>query len=210
MNNLASATMWIQRSWVNNKNTRRHSELHQEDNELVIETPWKLEGSGGSVVETSSHQPINPLSPRKQRKIERELEFKKAVFSISSPFPYMIFIMSTAMITLIFLDIMPIAGLVCTGAVVMTGMLVIGNWWRGKEMWQEEGDPALGNVSHEERLESIDEFFESLFQSIDYSLLLIFLGKKSFEHSPLRLLAILGTFVVVANVESTGLPKKVW
>ena len=49
-------------------------------------------------------------------------------------------------------------------------------------------------LTYEDRLDSINEFLDSLFNSIDYSLLLIFLG----------------LFVVVANLESTGIPKKLW
>ena len=43
-------------------------------------------------------------------------------------------------------------------------------------------------------MENMNEFFEDMFASIDYSLLLIFLG----------------TFIVVANVDSTGIPKLLW
>ena len=39
-----------------------------------------------------------------------------------------------------------------------------------------------------------EEFFEEMFESIDMNLLLIFLG----------------LFVVVANLEATGIPKMVW
>ena len=49
-------------------------------------------------------------------------------------------------------------------------------------------------ISDEERTESLNDFFEELFNSIDYSLLIIFLG----------------TFVVVANIDSTGIPKYLW
>ena len=40
----------------------------------------------------------------------------------------------------------------------------------------------------------LNNFFDDVFNSIDYTLLLIFLG----------------TFIVVANVESTGIPKSLW
>ena len=45
-----------------------------------------------------------------------------------------------------------------------------------------------------EKKENLHQFFEELFNSIDYSLLLIFIG----------------LFVVVENMEATGLPKKLW
>ena len=49
-------------------------------------------------------------------------------------------------------------------------------------------------LTREEKMENMNEFFEDMFASIDYSLLLIFLG----------------TFIVVANVDSTGIPKLLW
>ncbi len=75
--------------------------------------------------------------------------------------------------------------------------LVAGNLWRGNEVWGEanmryvESDSVLSpsklhleidhlhsshELTYEDRLDSVNEFFESLFDSIDYSLLLIFLG----------------------------------
>jgi Na+/H+ antiporter NhaD/arsenite permease-like protein len=49
-------------------------------------------------------------------------------------------------------------------------------------------------LTAQDKLDDLNEFFEELFNSIDYSILLIFLG----------------TFVVIANIESTGIPKKLW
>ena len=49
-------------------------------------------------------------------------------------------------------------------------------------------------LTNEEKMENLNEFFEELFKSIDYSLLLIFLG----------------TFIVVENMSSTGIPKYFW
>lgn len=49
-------------------------------------------------------------------------------------------------------------------------------------------------LSSDEKKENVNDFFEHLFTSIDYSLLLIFLG----------------TFIVVENLESTGIPHKTW
>ena len=58
----------------------------------------------------------------------------------------------------------------------------------------DDGSISTLPFTSEDRVDNINEFFEELFNSIDYSLLLIFLG----------------LFVVVANVDSTGLPKLIW
>jgi len=50
------------------------------------------------------------------------------------------------------------------------------------------------SLSPDDRKENVNEFFEHLFNSIDYSLLLIFLG----------------TFIVVENLASTGIPHQLW
>jgi hypothetical protein len=49
-------------------------------------------------------------------------------------------------------------------------------------------------LTREEKTDNLNEFFEGLFGSIDYSLLLIFMG----------------TFIVVENMASTGIPKFIW
>jgi Na+/H+ antiporter NhaD/arsenite permease-like protein len=49
-------------------------------------------------------------------------------------------------------------------------------------------------LSAEDRMDSVNEFLDSLFNSIDYSLLIIFTG----------------LFVVVANIDATGLPRLFW
>jgi Na+/H+ antiporter NhaD/arsenite permease-like protein len=111
---------------------------------------------------------------------------------IVSPFPYAIMIIMAIMIALIFVDIMSIAGLVCVTAVVMTICLVIGNHWQGLPIFG--GDETAAPLTEEEKAMNTSLFFDELFDSIDYSLLMIFLG----------------TFIVVENVDSTGIPKAVW
>jgi Na+/H+ antiporter NhaD/arsenite permease-like protein len=112
---------------------------------------------------------------------------------IKNPVPYMALVLLAVMICLIFVDVMSISALVCISAMVMVISLVVGNHWRGHSIWVEDG---LGHekLSAAERVEVLEEFFEELFKGIDWSLLLIFLG----------------TFVVVANIESTHLPKYAW
>lgn len=55
-------------------------------------------------------------------------------------------------------------------------------------------DGSLGPPTFEDRVDNLNQFFDDLFDSIDYSLLLIFLG----------------TFIVVENMASTGVPKNIW
>lgn len=110
----------------------------------------------------------------------------------------MIILLFIAMIVMIFVDVMSISGLVCCTACVMIVTLVIGNHWRGLATWDddsaEEGADEDGSLTFDDKIQKLNEFFESLFTSIDWSLLMIFLG----------------TFVVVANIDSTGIPKKMW
>ena len=49
-------------------------------------------------------------------------------------------------------------------------------------------------MTREEKIENTNQFFEEMFDSIDYNLLIIFLG----------------LFVVVENIDSTGLPRSAW
>ena len=140
----------------------------------------------------------SPLTPRRKAKKDRDAFIKKVSHVVTSPLPYLILVLFAAMIVMIFVDVMSIAGLVCCTACVMIVSLVIGNHWRGLTTWDEvsseDGDRTNGPATFEEKIQNLNDFFESLFTSIDYSLLLIFLG----------------TFIVVANIDSTGIPKKIW
>lgn len=53
---------------------------------------------------------------------------------------------------------------------------------------------SLGPMTREDKIDNLNQFFEELFGSIDYSLLIIFLG----------------LFIVVENMASTGIPKYIW
>lgn len=129
---------------------------------------------------------ISMDTPKKQTML------KKVAKIIVSPFPYAMMMIMAIMIALIFIDIMSIAGLVCMTAVVMTVILVLGNHWQGLPIFggHEDAPP----LTAAEKKMNTALFFDELFDSIDYSLLLIFLG----------------TFIVVENMDSTGLPKKLW
>mmetsp|Transcript_26293 Transcript_26293/g.44365 ORF Transcript_26293/g.44365 Transcript_26293/m.44365 type:complete len:614 (+) Transcript_26293:352-2193(+) len=153
----------------------------------------------------------------------------KVVKVLMVPFPYAMLLMMGIMIALIFVDLISISGLVCITACVMVVTLVLGNHYRGINIWgtmpssnnnlvldgsyptrypphvqstssSENKDhpftPPVGSgvESQAVNIESMNQFFEELFNSIDYNLLLIFLG----------------LFVVVENLGSTGIPKSIW
>lgn len=127
-----------------------------------------------------------------EKKPKNQTMLKKVAKIIVSPFPYAMMMVMAVMIALIFIDIMSIAGLVCVTAVVMTIILVLGNHWQGLPIFG--GDEDAPPLTAEEKKMNTSLFFDELFDSIDYSLLMIFLG----------------TFIVVENMDSTGLPKKLW
>lgn len=144
----------------------------------------------------------SPLSPRRKQAKARAETIKKIVNIIKSPVPYIAIVILFAMIIMIFVDVMSISGLVCVTAIVMTVTLVMGNHLRGQPIyssWNNETNTSTKResnepITQEEKIENLNEFFEELFNSIDYNILIIFIG----------------LFIVVANVDSTGLPKRIW
>lgn len=165
----------------------RHSKSIRES---MLEEPLSpvLETSVQTVPPPS---PASPMSPRQRRL--RENMLNKVSYVVFSPLPMLAIVIVLAMIALIFLNIVSIAALVCMTAVALVVILVVGNHWKGQSVWGRE-DGAEVPTSREEMYDSLADFFEELFQSIDYSLLLIFLG----------------TFVVVGNLDSTGIPAAIW
>ncbi len=235
-----------------------------------------------------------PLSPRRKLARDREMSTVKPIHSVSSPVPYLVVFMLLAMIIMIFVDVMPIAALICLFSFLMVLVIVLGNHWKNAITWEQEneydfyfqphyhsttnnlerenpsaallrpcekcnhlkiGDSShhsirssrsrnnrssnhsrqssfqsenfsdleritkegmyfealpleapndcnngeiqhdkLGPMTKEDKIDNLNEFFDALFMSIDYSLLLIFLG----------------LFIVVENMASTGLPKYIW
>lgn len=89
----------------------------------------------------------SPLSPTKRRSRPRASMMKRAVRVVSSPFPYMVLILLAVMIVMIFVDVMPISGLICVCAITMVVSVVVGNHWRNQRVWdevsQEEEEQAL-------------------------------------------------------------------
>lgn len=138
---------------------------------------------------------MTPKRKAAKKIAQRDQLIEKVVSVVISPFPYMIILLLLAMIVLIFVDVMPISGLVCVTAIVMVVTLVVGNHWRGRKILSTKStEDASIPLSDEEKIDNMNEFFEELFNSLDYSLLIIFLG----------------TFIVVANIQSTGIPSKIW
>ncbi|KAJ1442100.1 hypothetical protein B484DRAFT_390309 [Ochromonadaceae sp. CCMP2298] len=255
------------------------------------------------------------MSPRRKKAQLRAKSATRMVRFISSPFPYLVLVLLGLMVVMIFVDLMPISGLICVFAILMVVVVVMGNHWRNRQIWTEESvhpnrtpthprsrptsthhplhstHPAhtsplnpllaqnlnvrgsrsgsrhsrsasnasnasarssasaaaqasdtaaeeeksqyegegiamggvvgarvgvgeredagtevhyaarsanpeedLGPLTSEDKLDNLNQFFEALFASIDYSLLIIFLG----------------LFIVVENMASTGIPKNIW
>lgn len=81
----------------------------------------------------------SPLSPTKKRSRPRAHNnmLKRVVRVVSSPFPYMVLILLAVMIVMIFVDVMPISGLICVCAITMVVSVVVGNHWRNQRVWDE-------------------------------------------------------------------------
>jgi hypothetical protein len=158
--------------------------------------------------------------------VEPESTVVRLTKVVLSPLPYLVLALLALMVIMIFVDVMSISGLICVSAMVMVLTVVLGNHYKGSAVWQSEIEEESSHsaaaegadhdneervsrdrdraeeaaakphvqVSLEDRGKALDQFFEEMFASIDYNLLFIFLG----------------LFVVVANIESTGLPKKLW
>ena len=179
---------------------------------------WNLPifgGDGTTSVRAPSGKVTSPLSPRRRKAMERSKMIKRVTNFVSSPFPYVVLLLLFAMIVMIFVDIMPISGLICVFAILMVVIVVLGNHWRNRQVWIEASEVGtgtnevsytvaedgtqpleedLGPMTTEDKLDNLNHFFEALFNSIDYSLLIIFLG----------------LFVVIGNLDSTGIPKYIW
>lgn len=164
------------------------------------------------------------LSPRRRLAILKNQSMKPPVHSVTSPFPYAVLGLLGVMIILIFVNVVPIAGLISIFAILMIVVVVMGNHWRKNEIWVEGEDPPspehsestqvdvfteaihtiekqnsaelarLGPPTREDEVDSLNRFFEALYASIDYNLLIIFLG----------------LFIVIANLSDTGIPASIW
>jgi len=143
-----------------------------------FELPARVAGDKKRTPITPS-APVDPQVPPKKSRV------------LATPFPYAMLGLMLMMIVFIFVDIMSIAGLVCVTAVAMVVVLVLGNHWLGLPIF---GGDHPTSLSAEDKIVDTNKFFDEVFESIDYSLLIIFIGM----------------FIVVGNVESTGIPKQCW
>lgn len=169
---------------------------------------------------------LSPFRPDSLKTLSSPISTKSTPVSqqvmkfIITPFPYAMLILMAFMIALIFVDIISIFGLICLTAVIMVVILVLGNHWQGLPIWgtttsneleslsllssstsptnqqnnQQNSTTTTHFLTAEEKSKNTNEFFEDLFNSLDYNLLFIFLG----------------LFVVVENIDSTGIPNKIW
>ena len=137
-------------------------------------------------------------SPSMKRIESSGIANRFATYVVATPFPFVMFAFCFTMIVLIFCNIMSISGLVCATAMIMVVVTVCGNAWTDRRTWMD-GSASILTYNYqtpddEDKKKNLNEFFEELFGSLDYSLLIIFLG----------------TFIVIENINSTGLPALVW
>ena len=182
-----------------NSNTAKSPSINETSSDLGTEAAAAAGGGALSLVIGSRAQGLGEeiQSPRQKRLAERrESQPAPITYSIPSPLPFLALGLLAAMIIMIFVDVMSISALVCISAMIMVLVVVLGNHMRGQAVWKEDGVPSgeWALLTSAERIEVIGEFFEELFASIDYSLLIIFLG----------------TFVVIANIQTTGIPETIW
>lgn len=224
--------LWIQRCWMKWRAGRSNTGNLIPRNDEVKNSPSRNtdDSSHSSRTLFHSNQLIQPLSINTEFQLDRpssgllspyraeSLEVlaspnkstptpmsQRIVRFIITPFPYAMLLLMAIMIALLFVDLISIFGLICLTAVFMVVVLVLGNHWQGLPIWGitssshlYEGSNADEASHHkltaEEKIENTQQFFEDLFQSLDYNLLFIFLG----------------LFVVVENIDSTGIPRKIW
>ena len=216
-------TSWIDWCWSSSKVSSCFSLQHIFKRKIRVRfannsVPTSDDGSSGKLLQRPNHnrepsgvtpdcpfsvevvsaqeKVASPMSPRRKARMEREAMITKVHNIISSPIPYIAILLVIAMIVMIFVDIISITSLVCVTAMLMITVLVFSNHWRGISIWGlvPNSEQASMPLTATDRLDDLNEFFEELFNSIDYSILMIFLG----------------TFVVIANLESTGIPKRLW
>jgi di/tricarboxylate transporter len=202
-------TFWIERCWMKSRflNQRMPSIFNVTE---LTNRPYALNPLNSS---THSASDLEISSAHSDSKITGSLDPNAGLYNhmptagapeggvarkisriVNSPFPYGVLIISGVMVALIFVDLISIAGLICVFAVIMVIVTVLGNHWAGRLIWADENAPVNRPLTAEEKALNTNEFFEELFNSIDYSLLLIFLG----------------LFIVVEHLSSTGIPKIIW
>jgi hypothetical protein len=197
-------------------------------------------------MEKNAHSTELIISPRRKLALEKLKNNPPEKFFVVSPLPYAVLVLLGAMIVMIFVNVLPISGIVCLFAVLMIVAVALGNHLRGQQCWVPElveGEEAfspnsnyrhadtsaqaktrpveaayttvetgengheraaltleavpaddLGPLTREDEVDNLNRFFEALYGSIDYNLLLIFLG----------------LFIVIDNLSFTGIPRFIW
>eukprot|EP00606_Chrysophyceae_sp_TOSAG23-5_P001083 GSChrysophyteH2.ASY1.ANO1.699.1 assembled CDS len=151
------------------------------------------QGSGSGTPRSSKNSKSAASAFTTKKPISTAFIFVQKIGKIvTSPYPYLLLIIVAVMIVMIFVDVMAISGLIVVFAMIMVCTVVLGNHWRSR-VDATEHSPII-ELSLDERERQLEDFFEDMFGSIDYNLLFIFGG----------------LFVVVANLEGTGIPKTFW
>lgn len=209
--------MWIERCWMRERMITARAQVTSSN---YVDT---LSSKDGALVpldvkplakRKDASRRNSLLSPYKKESVEHQRSLdqyekttkppglvSKVVRVIVTPFPYAMLLLMACMIAMIFVDVMSISGLISITAVIMVVILVLGNHWQGQPIWglassETDGEPLTPHhkMTLKEKIANTNQFFEELFDSIDYNLLIIFLG----------------LFVVVENIDSTGLPRSIW
>ena len=105
----------------------------------MFQSPLRCIVGGSGAIENKA---AAVLSPRKRRRKAREQTFKRVVRIVVSPFPYMVLLLLAAMVVMIFVNVMPISGLICVSSLAMVVSVVIGNHWRNQKIWEEDSKTA--------------------------------------------------------------------
>lgn len=212
--------LWIQRCWMkwraglceteklglispqHHGSERSSTFVGHANQPLSIKTDFPAERSYSGLLSPYRTDSLVLASPEKSSATPMS---QQIVRFLITPFPYAMLLLMAIMVALLFVDLISIFGLICVTAVFMVVVLVLGNHWQGLPIWGITSSSHLyeGTISDsvsqhkmtaQEKIENTQQFFEDLFQSLDYNLLFIFLG----------------LFVVVENIDSTGIPRKIW
>ena len=160
----------------NSHTNNYHNEQDHSDTTIFRKPRLSIEDAN-TLPQSLSKSPKSP--PRSPTSTGAETNTARARFArvVSSPLPYVVLIMLVVMIIMIFVDVISISGVVCISALSMVLVVVVGNHWRGRLILvPSQMQDGFSKVSDEEKMTSLNDFFEELFASIDYSLLIIFLG----------------------------------
>jgi Na+/H+ antiporter NhaD/arsenite permease-like protein len=177
-----------------------------EDNANILHVPL----AQGSPEKPNPSVMLHPMSPMKRSIVESQAAKDQSAnpllddgdndmyysdYRLQGPFPFAIVALTVVMVICIFAEVMSIAGVVLSFALIMTVVVVMSSHWTNKQILIDSvSGPQLVPLSREQKIENMNFFFEELFRSIDLNILLIFIG----------------LFVVVDNLDSTGIPRAMW